>query len=165
MGSALGLTVVEDPAGITSAALGAFDHGDRILLERYVDGTDVSVALYGADLSALPSVEIRSRSKVFDFDTRMSPGAFEFVCPPSMPDDAIRRVAIDVAALMGIRDFGRIDIRIDDEGPTVLDIKTCPGLTESSILPFAATQADVPFDDFVATVVGNALQRAAVAQH
>ncbi len=163
-GSALGLAVVEDPGELSSAALGAFDHGDRILLERYVDGVDISVALYGTELSPIPAVEIRSKAKVFDFDTRMSPGAYEFVCPASISDDNIARVASETAQLMGVRDFGRVDMRIDTDGPTVLDVKTCPGLTESSILPFAATQAGVRFEDFVASVVTSALHRAPVAQ-
>jgi D-alanine-D-alanine ligase len=163
-GSALGLAVVEDPADLSGAALGAFDHGERILLERFVDGVDVSVAVYGTELEALPPVEIRTRAKVFDFETRLSPGAFEFVSPTTVGDERIERVAGDVARLMRVRDFGRIDLRVDDDGPTVLDVKTCPGLTESSILPFAAAQAKIGFDALVVGVVEAALARAPVAR-
>jgi D-alanine-D-alanine ligase len=163
-GSALGLAVVEGAGDLSAAALGAFDHGERILLERFVDGIDVSVALYGADLSALPAVEIRSHAKVFDFDTRMSPGSYEFVCPPSVADDRIERVASEAADMMGVRDFARVDMRIDSDGPTVLDVKTCPGLTESSILPFAAAQTKLSFEDVVSSVVDAALARAPIAR-
>lgn len=156
-GSGLGLAVVEDASELSAAALGAFDHGERILLERFVAGVDVSVALHGATLTPFPSVEIRSDARVFDFETRLSPGAFEFLV---RTDADAERIACEVASLMKVRDFGRVDMRIDDDGPTVLDIKTCPGLTESSILPFAASQADVSFEDFVASVVDPALARA-----
>jgi len=163
-GSGLGLAVVEEPSDLSAAALGAFDHGERILLERYVDGVDISVALYGRELVALPAVEIRSKAKVFDFETRLSPGAFEFVCPTTVGGDAVQQVATDVTRLMNVRDFGRVDLRVTDDGPTVLDIKSCPGLTESSILPFAATQSDLSFADFVATVVDAAFDRSPVAR-
>ncbi len=167
-GSALGLSLIEDAGELSGAALGAFDHGDRILLERYVDGIDVSVALYGATLGVLPPVEIRSRAKVFDFETRLSPGAFEFVCPvsaeASVDGGRLEQVARDTAKLLDVRDFGRVDLRVDSDGPTILDVKTCPGLTESSILPFAAAQAGSTFADVVASIVDAALARAPVAR-
>jgi D-alanine-D-alanine ligase len=163
-GSGLGLAVVESPSDLSAAALGAFDHGDRILLERFVDGVDVSVALHGPGRAALPAVEIRSKARVFDFETRLSPGAFEFVCPTTVGGEAVEIVALQVGRLMNVRDFGRVDLRVTDDGPTVLDIKTCPGLTESSILPFAAAQSNLRFEDFVASVVDSTLERSAVAR-
>jgi D-alanine-D-alanine ligase len=163
-GSALGLAVVEEPGDLTSAALGAFDHGDRILLERFVDGVDLSVPVRGAELVTLPAVEIRTRAKVFDFETRVSPGSYEYVCPTPIADDAVTRTAIEAARLVGVRDFGRVDMRMTDDGPTVLDVKTCPGLTEVSILPFAASAAGTGFDEFVTTVVEASLARAPIAR-
>jgi D-alanine-D-alanine ligase len=159
-GSALGLAVVEDAAELTTAALGAFDHGDRILLERFMEGVDVSVAVRGPDLETLPGVEIRTRAKVFDFETRVSPGSYEFVCPSRLADDATLGTAIATAKLVGVRDFGRVDMRVTDDGPTVLDVKTCPGLTESSIVPFAVDAAGLSFDDFVGQILDAALARA-----
>ncbi len=159
-GSGLGLTIVEEPGDLSSAALAAFDHGDRILIERFIDGPDVSIALHGDDLVPLPAVEIRTRSKVFDFETRVSPGSFDFVCPTDFDGDDVRDVALSAARLLGARDFGRVDLRIGAEGPTILDVKTCPGLTETSIVPFAANAAGVGFDDFVGSVLDAALSRA-----
>ncbi len=158
-GSALGLALVEDPEELTAAALAAFDHGDRLLLERFVPGTEVSIAVYGSKLTALPAVEIKTKSQVFDFETRVSPGAYEFDRASSDIDAAVGQLAVDVATQMGVRDFGRVDMRVSDDGPTVLDVKTCPGLTETSIVTYATANASLRFDDFVATVLDNALAR------
>ena len=163
-GSALGLTIVEDPDDLNAAALAAFNHGDRILLEQFVAGVDVSIALHGPDLTPFPAVEIRTRSKVFDFETRVSPGAYEFVCPTDVADDRVLDIAVSAAKALGVRDFGRVDLRIGDAGPTILDVKTCPGLTETSILPFAASAAGVTFDDFVNSVLEAALARSQTAR-
>jgi D-alanine-D-alanine ligase len=163
-GSGLGITIVESPSELNAAALTAFNHGDRVLLERFVHGTDVSVALHGPDLTPLPAVEIRTQSKVFDFETRVSPGAFEFVCPTDLDGSAVRDAAVRAAQAVGLRDFGRVDFRIGDDGPTILDVKTCPGLTETSILPFAASAGGVSFDDFVGDVLDAALARATTAK-
>jgi D-alanine-D-alanine ligase len=158
-GSALGLTIVRDPADLTSAAMAAFDYGERMLVERFVPGAEVAICLGGPDLDPLPPVEIKTRSGTFDFETRVSPGAFELVCPTNVADDRASALAVRVGKTLGVRDFARIDLRIGDDGPTVLDVKTCPGLTESSIVPLAASAANRTFTDFVSDVLEAALAR------
>jgi D-alanine-D-alanine ligase len=163
-GSGLGLAVVEDAPDLTAAALAAFDHGDRILIESYVDGVDVSVVVSGREVHPLPGVEIRTRAKVFDFETRVSPGAYEFISPSTVATENVLEIATNAARLLGIRDFGRVDLRVDKDGPTILDVKTCPGLTESSIAPFAVDAAGISFDDFVTEIVNAALARVQTAR-
>lgn len=166
-GSALGLSVVEDPADLSAAAMAALDHGDRVLLERFVPGAEVAVSVRGSDLEALPPVEIRTRGGVFDFETRVSPGGFELVCPAELDARTSSRaqaVAVEAAQTLGVRDFGRVDIRIGEEGPAILDVKTCPGLTETSIFPMAVAQAGTTFEDFVSDVIAAALARTQTAR-
>ena len=158
-GSALGLTIVEDAADLSAAAMSAFNYGDRMLVERFVPGAEVAVCVRGADLAPLPPVEIRTREGAFDFETRVSPGAFELVCPTDAADGSALGLAVRAAATLGARDFARVDLRIGDDGPTVLDVKTCPGLTESSILPLAVQTAGLRFEAFVGDVVEAALAR------
>ncbi len=161
-GSALGLTVVTDPADLTAAAMTAFDYGDRVLIERFVQGDEVSICVVGTPLTALPAVEIRTTSGIHDFETRISPGAREYVCPATLDGeviDAASRVAVEVANALGIRDFARVDLRIDADGPTVLDVKTCPGLGEGSILPLAVSRSGKKFEEFVRDALEAALAR------
>jgi D-alanine-D-alanine ligase len=66
--------------------------------------------------------------------------------------------------VLGVRDFARVDMRFGADGPVVLDVKTCPGLGESSIVPLAVTEAGRSFDDFVGGILDAALSRAASAQ-
>ena len=166
-GSALGLGVIDDPSDLSSAVMAALDHGERVLLERFVAGTEIAIAVAGPDLEPLPPVEIRTRGGIFDFETRVSPGGFELVCPADVAAEPLARaraLAHDACATLGVRDFGRVDLRIGDEGPVILDVKTCPGLTETSILPLAASQAGSTFEDFVNGVVEAALTRAPTAR-
>jgi D-alanine-D-alanine ligase len=156
-GSALGLAVVQDAADLSAAAISAFDYGDRILLERFVAGAEVSVGLLGAE--TLPTIEIRTSSDVFDFETRVSPGKYDFVLATPELNAPAQQLALDAARSLGIRDFGRVDIRISPDGPVVLDAKTCPGLSETSIVPLAVAEANLTFEDFVARIVDAALAR------
>jgi D-alanine-D-alanine ligase len=158
-GSALGLTIVDDASDLSAAAMAAFDYGERMLVERFVPGAEVAIAIAGPDLTPLPAVEIRTRSGAFDFETRVSPGAFELVAPTDAADDQAFDLAVRAAKTLGVRDFARVDLRIGDEGPTVLDVKTCPGLTESSIVPLAVASSGSRFEDFVAGITDAALMR------
>lgn len=163
-GSALGLVVVQRAEDLSAAVMEAFNYGDRVLLEAFVPGPELSVPVWGSGLEALPPVEIRTGSGVYDFEARVSPGAFEYVCPASLEAadlERARATSREAARVLGVRDFGRVDIRMGDDGPVVLDVKTCPGLTETSIVPLAVAEARMTFEDFVASVLDSALARAA----
>jgi D-alanine-D-alanine ligase len=161
-GSALGLTVVEDAGDLTAAAMEAFDYGDRVLIERFVPGDELSIGVTGRTLTALTPVEIRTTTGIHDFETRISPGAREYVCPATLPDATLRGacdVAVETATTLGVRDFARVDLRVGADGPQILDVKTCPGLTEGSILPLAVANSGRRFEDLVEELVDAALQR------
>lgn len=165
-GSALGLVVAEGPEDLSAAVMEALNYGDRVLLEAFVSGPEVSVAVAGEDLAALMPVEIRTASGVFDILARESPGAVDLLCPaPLSPDDLeiAQRIAHEAARVLGVRDFGRVDMRFGADGPVVLDVKTCPGLSETSIVPLAVSEARRSFDDFVGQILETALARSASA--
>lgn len=158
-GSALGFVRVDAADELSSAVMTAFNYGDRVVLERFVEGAELIVPVFGADLEALPAVEIRTASGVFDFQARVSPGAADYLCPAQI-DDAMLKAVADVAhraaRQLGVTGFGRVDMRVGDDGPVVLDLKTCPGLTETSLVPLSASEAGMSFEDFVAGVLATA---------
>jgi D-alanine-D-alanine ligase len=166
-GSALGLSVVDGPDGLSSAAMGALNHGDRLLLERFVAGPEISITVQGMDLDPLPAVEIRTKEGVYDFETRVSPGMYEYICPATSAADQIpnaQQIASEACRVLGVRDFARVDMRVGDDGPTILDVKTCPGLTETSTVPLAVAQSGSKFEDFAGGLIEAALTRASTAR-
>ena len=163
-GSALGLTVVGDPTELGAAAMGAFDHGDRALLERFVPGAEVAVPVIGQELQALPPIEIRTPDGVFDFQTRVSPGAYDFVRASDAIEASVSELAVRAANELHVRDFGRVDMRVTDDGPVVLDVKTCPGLTETSLVPLAVANAGLRFEDYIERVLSSALSRSSLTR-
>jgi len=167
-GSALGLVVAQRPEDLSAAVMEALNYGDRVLLEAFVPGPELSVGVAASDgaLGPLTPVEIRTASGVFDILARESPGAVDLLCPaPISPLDAERvdHIAREATGVLGVRDFGRVDMRLGTDGPVVLDVKTCPGLSETSIVPLAVTEAKLSFEDFVGGVLDAALARSASA--
>ncbi len=146
-GSALGATVVHDPAGLPAAMVHCFSYGDTALVERYVEGTEVAVSVADVDgsLRALPAVEIVPKEGVFDYAARYTAGATDYYTPARL-DDAVLAAA-GAAALaahqvLGLRDLSRTDLIVDPAGtPWFLEVNVAPGMTETSLLPMAVAEA------------------------
>lgn len=159
-GSALGLSLVEDPADLPSAVMHAFNYGDRILVEEFIPGREFAVSVLGSELAGLPVVELKLAGNVFDMDARPPAPTAEFVLlKDAALADELLKVAVHAAQALGVRDFGRVDIRMDGDKPVVLEVNPCPGVAESSLLPFAFEQTGQQFTGFVETVLACALSR------
>jgi D-alanine-D-alanine ligase len=160
-GSSLGLSIVEDPARLALAIVGAFSYADTVLLERFVTGTEVAVTVL--DGEALPAVEIRPKEGAYDFAARYTAGATEFHAPARLGDEASAasaRTAVTAFEAIGARDISRADLLVDAAGtPWLLELDTCPGLTDTSLVPMAAAAAGIDFPELCEQLLGFALAR------
>ncbi len=159
-GSSLGLSIVEDPARLPAAIVGAFSYAEAVLVEQFVPGTEVAVSLVGGQ--PLPPVEIRPKEGAYDFAARYTAGATEFHVPARLDDD-VRAACEDAAqrayAAIGARHVTRADLVVDPEGvPHLLELDTCPGLTETSLLPLGAQAAGMSFQDLCERILELALE-------
>ena len=158
-GSSLGLSIVDDATRLPAAIVGAFSYADAVLVEQFVAGTEVAVSLVGGQ--ALPPVEIHPKEGAYDFAARYTAGATEFHVPARLDDD-VRAACEDVAqrayTAIGARHVTRADLVVDPDGvPHVLELDTCPGLTETSLLPLAAQAAGLGFGELCERIVELAL--------
>lgn len=161
-GSSLGLTIVEDPANLPQAIVGAFSYSDQVLIERFIAGTEVALSLLGGE--PLPAVEIHPKEGVYDFAARYTAGATEFHAPARLDDDVAERcreVALMAYAAIGARHITRADMIVTDDGrPFLLELDTCPGLTDTSLFPLAARAADLDFGEVCERIVQLAIDDA-----
>jgi D-alanine-D-alanine ligase len=165
-GSALGIKFARTAEDVPAALVAAFSYDSKVLLERYVDGRDLAVSvLDGPDgPQALPVVEAVPREEDFyDFEARYQIGRTSFVCPAELPGDATARaqvLALETYRLLGCSGFGRVDLMLDGSGDLhVLEANPIPGLTDTSLLPQAAEEAGIGFDDLVARILELAAER------
>jgi D-alanine-D-alanine ligase len=164
-GSALGCTVVRDTADLPGAMVGCFAYGPVALVERFVPGTEVAVTVVdtGEGPRALPAVEIRPDSGVYDYSSRYTAGSTEFFVPAKVSDQVASECAeIAVAAhtSLGLRDFSRSDLIVDDEGRVwFLEVNVAPGMTETSLVPLAIEADGLDLGDLCADLVRAAMRR------
>jgi len=166
-GSSLGVKFAGSGAELPAALIAALSYGPRVLLERYVDGRELAVSMlwdeHGEGVQVLPIVEAVPRGREFyDFAARYEIGRTDFLCPATLDDEVaadVGRIARSAWELLDCRGFARLDMILGPDGPTVLEVNSVPGLTETSLLPQAADAAGLSFDDVVARVLAEAATR------
>ena len=169
-GSSFGLSRVEGPEGLLDAVYEAFGYDAKILLERWVEGIEVSVPVLepaGEDPKLLGLVEIRPREGAYNFEAKYTPGATDFAIPAEVPPETSARLeetALTAYRALGCTGFARVDTIVESDVPQVIDVKTIPGFTETSTFPLAAEAAGLSFEDLVATILDAALKVEATAR-
>jgi D-alanine-D-alanine ligase len=166
-GSALGARKVTHVEELPSAMVGAFAYGAVAVVERFITGTEVAVAVVdrGQGPTALPAVEIRPESGVYDYAARYTAGETRFLCPAELPDDvsaACADMALQVHEALGLADISRTDLIVDADGrPVFLEVNVAPGMTETSSVPLAIEAAGWSLGQVSADLVRAAAARGA----
>jgi D-alanine-D-alanine ligase len=158
-GSSVGLAIVSGEAALRSALASIKD--GRWVAERKVEGREVSVGIVGG--KAVGIVEIKPNSGVFDYRSKYTKGASEYVAPAPLEDSVAARLRSDAETAFsacGCRDFARVDFIISPQGePFLLEINTLPGMKETSLLPMCARCAGLDFTALVREMVLPAVER------
>ncbi len=158
-GSSVGLALPEDRASL-DAALWSLAPGNWIAEPRLV-GRELSVGVLGG--KAMGVVEIRPRSGVYDFASKYTKGATEYLAPAPLSDAAtaaVRAAAEKAFAACGCRDYARVDfILVSESVFFLLEINTLPGMKETSLLPMSARCAGLDFTGLVGELVSPAVRR------
>jgi len=148
-GSSIGITIVRKKEDIQPALELAFQYGDEILLEKFINGKELTVGIL--DEKALPVIEIKPKAIFFDFQAKYLAGTTEYIIPAQIPPDIstrVQEIATQAHRALGCRHLSRVDVLLDAENrPYVLEINTIPGFTKTSLLPKAAAAAGLSFQD------------------
>ncbi len=164
-GSALGCSKVSRAEELPSAMVGAYAYGPVAVIEEFISGVEVTVAVAdrGPGPAALPIVEIRPDSGVYDYSARYTAGATRFLCPAELDTGAAKRctdLALRVHEILGLRDLSRTDLIVTAEGePVFLEVNVAPGMTETSAVPLAIEAAGWSLGKMCADLVRVALAR------
>jgi D-alanine-D-alanine ligase len=160
-GSTVGLTVVRDAGGIEGAVAEALLYDDEVMLERFVPGRELTVAILGGE--ALPVGEIIPKHDVYDYECKYTAGMAREEFPARLPAAAAaeaQRQARAAFAALKLDGYARIDFRMTDRNEMVcLEANTLPGMTEFSLVPQAAAAAGIDFGALCDRIVQLALAK------
>jgi D-alanine-D-alanine ligase len=166
-GSTVGLSIVGDPASLPDALRLAAEHGPDVLIERYIAGRELTVALLGEE--PLPIVEIRPKSGFYDYESKYTAGRSEYFCPADLEETLARQVvdlSLRAARVIDCRGVSRVDFRLGEDGvPYCLEINTIPGMTPTSLVPMAAKARGLTYEQVVQRMLDLALAEARRRAH
>lgn len=162
-GSSVGVHIVRQGDDDWAKALENWPHGDEVMIERYVPGREITVAVMGE--RALGALEIRPLSgPMYDYAAKYAPGGSEHLMPaPIHPEAYASALDIGLRAhrALGCRGVTRADLRYDDmDGEpgrlVLLEVNTQPGMTPTSLVPDIARYNGIDFPDLVRWIVEDA---------
>lgn len=145
-GSSVGVHLVREAGQVEPAVEDCLLHGEEILVEEMISGRELTVGILGAE--PLPVVEIRPRAGFYDYANKYTAGATEYQVPAPIARterEAVQSVALSATRALGLKVYCRVDVLLGPTGPTVLEINTIPGMTETSLLPKAAEASGLDF--------------------
>ncbi|PTT59152.1 D-alanine--D-alanine ligase [Stenotrophomonas sp. HMWF003] len=158
-GSSVGISRVSDDAGLDDAVALAARYDGQLLMEQMVVGDELTVAILGDQ--ALPSIRIVPKGQWYDYNAKYIAEDTQYLCPGLDGDDEaeIRRIALAAFEAAGCRGWGRVDVMRDrDSGRFyLLEVNTAPGMTSHSLVPKAAAQAGIGFEELVWRVLEQTL--------
>jgi D-alanine--D-alanine ligase len=151
-GSSIGVVIVEEAQQLAEAIQQAFKYSDTVLVEEFIKGKEFTVAIWGNnEPEAFPIIEIVPYSGRYDYHSKYTKGATEYIVPAKLTDEIalqIQKVALQSFSALGCRGIARVDIMTDKENnPYVLEVNTVPGMTATSLVPKAAAAAGITFGD------------------
>ena len=163
-GSSVGLQVVEREEDFFNAVHEVLKYGSQALMEDKISGRELTASILNGE--ALPLVELRPKSGIYDYKSKYTSGATEYICPAKISDILTMKVqeaALKTFYAVGARDYARVDMILDREGQCwVLEINTLPGMSTTSLLPKAAAAAGLNYEDLCSKMVELALKHSTV---
>ena len=168
-GSSVGVSRVLKDADIDEAVDLAARYPGEMLMEQMVIGDELTVAVLinGDGYTALPSIRIVPKGEWYDYHAKYIADDTQYLCPglEGAIEDDIRRLAMEAFVAAGCKGWGRVDFMRDrDSGQLYLiEVNTAPGMTSHSLVPKAARQLGIEYDELCWRVLEATVQGGAAA--
>jgi len=163
-GSTVGLTIVQpdvEDVQLQKAVEFAFNYSDKILIERYVKGRELTATVVGNE--AFPVIEIRPKDGFYDYEHKYTKGMTEYFCPADIPVDIekeVKQSAIKAHNALGCEVYSRVDFILDDKNELhCLEVNTLPGMTETSLVPKSAVAYGMSFGELTEKLIQLSLKK------
>jgi D-alanine-D-alanine ligase len=156
-GSTIGISIVHDRAELEAGLTEAMKHDDLILIEDFIQGDEVTVSILNNE--PLPIIKIVPKSGFYDYESKYTPGQTEYLLPAPLEVvlyNRLQDVSVAACKALSCRGAARVDFMVREKEFFCLEINTIPGMTETSLLPKAAAEAGVSFNELVMQILVDA---------
>ena len=130
------------------------------IVEQYVDGKEYTVGIL--DGVVLPAIMLEPPGQFYDYDAKYNSSEMKYICPSGLEEKIekeIQQISLDCFNTLGCSGWGRVDIIISkDNTPWIIEINTVPGMTEHSLLPMAAKEKGINFNELVLKILDTSFK-------
>ena len=163
-GSSVGVSKAADRVSLRVALLQAGTYDDKILVEEFIDGREVEVAVMGNE-SPMASIcgEIDAGAEFYDYDAKYITDTSVAYIPARIPEDVaeyVRDVAVKIYSAIGCRGMSRVDFFVTNDDNRVIfnEINSIPGFTSISMYPKLFAASGIPYDQLIDELLRLAME-------
>lgn len=161
-GSSFGVTKVKKAEDLEQAVKFAFKEDDEVIIESFLDGTEVSVGVitYKGEILALPVTEIISENEFFDYEAKYL-GKSQEITPARISEEQtkeVQEISKLIYSRLKMRGFTRSEFIFHNNEAHFIEMNTTPGLSEASILPQQAAKAGISLKDLYGSAIESAFK-------
>jgi D-alanine-D-alanine ligase len=161
-GSSVGVHIVREGDNLTAVEAAEAQYGEKVLIEKFVPGRELTVAVM--DDRAVAVTELRPRTRFYDYEAKYTDGVTEHLIPAPIPAEVYgqaREWALMAHQALGCTGLSRADMRWDDSLPgtsglVMLELNTQPGMTPLSLAPEQAKWAGISWSELMTWMVDHA---------
>ena len=154
-GSSVGISKVKAVSELAAAYRLAAKYDKLVIAESYIGGGEYTVAILGEQ--GLPVIKIEPANEFYDYEAKYLRDDTRYLCPSGLSaaqESEMQRLAQQSFALIGGQGWGRVDFLMDEAGKQyLLEVNTSPGMTDHSLVPMAARQAGMSFEQLVLRIL------------
>ncbi len=154
-GSSIGMSKVTRAEDLQGAYKLAAKHDRLVFAEQFITGEEYTAAILGD--TALPLIRLETPRVFYDYEAKYLADSTRYLCPCGLPPErerGIQALALRAFEILGCQGWGRADVIVDQTGtPYFLEMNTAPGMTDHSLVPMAARQAGLSFEQLVLRIL------------
>jgi D-alanine-D-alanine ligase len=156
-GSSFATTKVKAVEQLPGAIKEAFDEGTEVIIESFLNGTEVTCGCYATDkgVTVLPLTEVVTHNEFFDYGAKYL-GEVEEITPARIADEVSQQIKEEteyIYELIGAKGIIRADYIITERGPVLLEVNTTPGMTATSFIPQQVRAAGLDIGDVLSEII------------
>jgi len=159
LGSSIGVSRVEHGADMTAAIALAHQYGETVIVEPEVKGSEYFAGIIGDFV--LPLIRIETPRDFYDYTAKYESDDTRYFCPCGLDPDvekALQTLSLEAFRTLACSGWGRVDFILDESGEAwFLEANTTPGMTGHSLVPQAAAQIGIGFDELVWRILESSL--------
>ena len=158
-GSSIGISKVKHANEMLAAFKLARDCGGPVIAEKFIDGGEYTCAILGERV--LPMIKLETTHNFYDYNAKYLADDTRYICPCGLPaarEAELGKIMLKAFNAVHASGWGRVDFMLDAHGSAwLIEVNTVPGMTDHSLMPMAARQAGMSFEQLVLAILQETL--------